>query len=197
MAKVKYRSIPTTSKYLNNAFFSQQKWTMEHVVPRSYMKKAPRFKNMVKDGHNIILYPSTLNSHRSNYQITDEGTINIRHPDTTALNVNGKKLTCDDEIMQEQWKGSLSWKNSKKRQFVPAWTYRGEIARACYYMYFMYPELHETQSVFPMTINHKIAEQWNSVYYPSMWEVQKFHIICGLQNQNPKTIKHPLTILPF
>ena len=72
---------------------------MEHVVPRSYMKKAPRFKNMVKDGHNIILYPSTLNSHRSNYQITDEGTINIRHPDTTALNVNGKKLTCDDEIM--------------------------------------------------------------------------------------------------
>lgn len=92
--RIQYRSLPTLSKYLNYAFFMDQRWTLEHVVPRSYMKHSHRFKDLVKDGHNIILYPKDLNSHRSNFKLVN--TLDMKHPKTVALDLYGKRIDCED-----------------------------------------------------------------------------------------------------
>lgn len=156
-----------------------QRWTLEHVVPRSYMKHSHRFKDLVKDGHNIILYPTNLNSHRSNFKLVN--TLDMKHPKTVALDLYGNRIECEDRRQQEEWYGRLSWKNTKLRQFIPAWPYRGEIARACQYMDNQYPELSEMGSVFPRTIDPMVAHLWIHSFPPTEWEQQKFEIIQQLQ----------------
>lgn len=183
---IRYRSLPFLSKHLNYAFFMDQKWTLEHVVPRSYMKSSYRFKKLVKDGNNIILYPSLLNSHRSNYTLTDVDQIDINHPKTVALNLYGKPISCEHMIKKEEWYGRLSWKNSESRLFVPAWPFRGEIARACQYMDNKYPELRETNAVFPRTIDPELAHNWIVAFPPTQWEKEKFAIIQQIQMMDDK-----------
>jgi hypothetical protein len=85
----------------------------------------------VKDGHNIILYPSLLNSHRSNYTLTDIDRIDVNDPKTIPLDLYGNVIENEKRLKEEEWHGRLSWKNNEKRLFVPAWPFRGEIGRAC------------------------------------------------------------------
>jgi endonuclease I len=158
---------------------------MEHVVPKSFMKHSPRFKDLVKDGHNIILYPRSLNSHRSNFTIVEA--VDPEHPKTVALDLYGNPISCPQRQKEEEWHGRLSWKNTSDRQFVPAWPFRGEIARACQYMDTMYPELHDVGAVYPRTIDPMLAHMWIKNYPMTAWERQKQAIIHQLQSLDPKS----------
>lgn len=181
---MRYRSIPTISKYLNRAFHMDQAWTMEHVVPKSFMKHSKRYKNLIKDGHNLILYPRHLNSHRSNYKLVNLNQIDLHHPKTVALDLYGNPVTKEEEKQKVEWLGQLSWKNTQHRLFVPALPYRGEIARACEYMDSTYKELNATKSVYPKTIDQETAQLWMETFQETEWELQKRLIICRLQDQN-------------
>jgi len=178
--RITYRSLRVISRNLNYAFFMDQKWSLEHVVPRSYMKHSYRFKDLIKDGHNIMLYPHSLNSHRSNYRLVEA--VDPRHPKSVALDLYGNPIHCPHRIKEEEWYGRLSWKNTEEHTFVPAWPYRGEIGRACQYMDNMYPELGEVNAVFPRTIDPMLAHKWINAFPITSWEIQKKHIINQLQD---------------
>ena len=179
-----YRSLSLLSRSLNYAFFMDQKWSLEHVVPRSYMKHSYRFKDLIRDGHNIILYPHKLNSHRNNYMIVGDDDIDKKSPDTVALDLYGNPIYCRKRLIEEEWHGRLSWKNNSQRIFVPAWPYRGEIARACQYMDNTYVELSDTGSVFPKTMDPLLAHNWIKMYPETEWELNKLILINKLQKLN-------------
>lgn len=172
-----YRSLSTISRHLNYAFFMDQKWSLEHVVPRSYMKHSYRFKDLIRDGHNIILYPHKLNSHRNNYRIVGDNDIEKTHSNTVALDLYGNRIDCPKRLIEEEWYGRLSWKNTSQRIFIPAWPFRGEIARACYYMDKTYEELRDDGSVFPKTIDPMLAYTWMDTYPETEWELNKLELI--------------------
>lgn len=179
--RIQYRSLQTLSKHLNLRFFMQQKWTMEHVVPRSFMKHSSRYKSLVKDGHNIILYPSQLNSHRSNFRIVSDMEIDPLHPKSIPLDLNGNQIQSEEEFSKEEWFGRVSWKNTEECVFSPAMIFRGEIARACLYMNATYKELEDNGSVFPNTMDPNLAVKWDHVFQMTHWERKKRLLVNQLQ----------------
>ena len=94
---MKYNPIPTSSQLLRNFYASyfktQTKYSIEHVIPQSYLKKIPKKGfQPVKDMHNLILYPIKLNIHRNNYKIVDQKELLQQPHFITYLDKYGEQL---------------------------------------------------------------------------------------------------------
>lgn len=104
--------------------------TLEHIIPQSVYKKTDKI--LSRDLHNLILYPSKLNTHRSNFKYISDLKL---YGDSKILDENGEVLKYINPIDNE-----ISIKNSKKRLFMPKDEYKGDISRAAMYFIHTYPQ---------------------------------------------------------
>ena len=149
--------------------------SMEHIVPKSFIQD----KRYVKEMHNIILLPTKLNSHRSNYKFVPEIKVN----DSKTTNSHQSILDEFGEI-SDTMTASSSIKCSRLKMFVPQEECRGMIARAVLYFLFSYQN-ESSEIIFSKVIDRKTIFEWNRDFPPSSFEVYKNKCIEKLQgNEN-------------
>ena len=115
---LKYNKIRPVFSELYGIDKSNKEFNLEHIVPQSLFNKSSTIRC---DMHNMILYPSKLNLHRSNYKFTSNPDI---FPNSKILSEEGFPLEYISPINNEN-----SIKTSKQRKFYPADKYKGTIAR--------------------------------------------------------------------
>ena len=95
------------SLYIKNQFCIENKYSMEHIFPRSFLNKED-----YNDMHNIIRTYSNINNNRSNY----------KYEDSISNDKNWIKLVDNNYV------------NHKRKLFIPNECSRGFISRALLYM---------------------------------------------------------------
>lgn len=119
--------------------------TLEHIIPQSVYKQTD--KVLSRDLHNLIFYPSKLNTHRSNFKYISDLKL---YGDSKILDENGEVLKYINPINNE-----ISIKNSKRRLFMPKDEYKGDISRAAMYFIHTYPKYRDfilSEIIDPYTI---------------------------------------------
>ncbi|KAK8863652.1 hypothetical protein M9Y10_011340 [Tritrichomonas musculus] len=141
----------------------------EHVVPQStFGKKRP----MVSDLHHLISSPNVINNARSNYQFGEF--------DYSQCNKWCNKNNCKLPVPSDDQKDQYSCVSSSN-VFMPRKQDRGEIARAVFYFYTVYPD-YKLSTVG----NVETFKLWNRLYPPSAFEIARNNAINRSQgNRNP------------
>lgn len=152
-------------------------YNIEHIVPQSLYQKDPTVK---KDMHNLILYPRSLNSHRSNYKYVSDPKI---YDESVILNQHGIKINFLKPIQKNN-----SIKNTRMRIFHPDEQYKGQIARACMYFIEVY---NWSNTIFRHVIDPYTILLWHHQYPVSNFELRKNRIIFEYQGNENKYVSHP------
>ena len=160
-------------------------YTLEHVIPQSVFKED---KNLKKDMHNLIWYPSKMNSHRSNYQYISDF---IFDENTTLLDREGNKISYNSPIDDID----ICIKKSKKKLFVPSRLYRGEISRASMYFLTTYPNYKDI--IFDNVIDPYTILTWHHQYPVTENEMNKELIVKSYQGNDNDFIKNPAIMVPI
>lgn len=179
---IKYKSY----KLVKNIMFSQiyeiepniwKDYNIEHIVPQSLYQKDSTVK---KDMHNLILYPKSLNSHRSNYKYVSDPKI---YDESVILNQYGNKVNFLKPIQKNN-----SIKNTRMRIFHPDEQYKGQIARACMYFIRVY---NWNDIIFRHVIDPYTILLWHHQYPVSNFEKKKNKIILSYQGNENKYVSNP------
>ena len=158
--------------------------TLEHIIPQSIYKKTD--KKLTCDLHNLILYPSKVNIHRSNYKYISDFKI---YEDSVILDENGNK----DKYYRPLSKG-FCIKNSKKRFFLPSDEFKGDISRAAMYFLFTYPEFRD--KILKDIIDPYTILTWHHQFPVSDFEIYKSEEIEKLQGNKNIFIDNPELLVP-
>lgn len=156
-------------------------YTLEHIVPKCYYKHE---NELFRDMHNIILYPSNMNLHRSNYKYVNEDKY---YNGLTILDNKGRIIKKKNEIID------VSIKNNKMKTFVPTKNYRGYIARSCMYFINQYPEYESI--ILNKVIDAKTILRWHCQHPVSNFEYEKNNIIKNLQGNDNIYITKPIKLI--
>ena len=158
--------------------------TLEHIIPQSMFKDN---KNISKDLHNIILYPSKVNSHRSNFKYISNSNF---YEDSKIINGNGDIIKYEDKIGDKYF-----IKSSKNKFFYPKEQYRGEISRAAVYFCYNYPNY--TNTVFNKVIDPYTILTWHHEYPTTNFEKYKSIEIEKIQGNKNIFIDNPEKVVTF
>lgn len=158
--------------------------TLEHIIPQS------TFKNnsiISKDLHNIILYPSKVNSHRSNYKYISDPTF---YEDSKILCGEGNVIKYENPIGDKYF-----IKSSRNRLFYPKEQYRGEISRAAIYFCYTYPNY--TSEIFNNVIDPYTMLFWHHEYRATNFEKYKSLEIEKIQGNKNIFVENPKEAVVF
>ena len=161
-----------------------KKVSLEHIIPQSLFKQIK--PELSRDMHNIMLYPTLLNSHRSNYRYSNELVLDDT---TTILDGSGEKYYYTGPFNHI----GICVKSNKKRYFYPRPFYRGKIARSCMYMAMTYPELRDP--IFNDVIDPFVLLTWHHEHPISEFEIRKNDAILKLQGNENIYVSNPETLL--
>lgn len=186
---MRYHPIPTSSQLLRNFyanyFKTQKKYSIEHVIPQSYMKKIPKKGfQPVKDMHNLILYPIKLNIHRNNYKIVDANVIMKEPHFITYLDKYGEQIRHVPSYIEQ-----YAMKDTIRKLFNPLDIHKGEIARVCAYMCITYPYLKAIMNKF--VFDYKTILEWNERFPPNDYEYQRNDFVLFHQKNENIFISKP------
>lgn len=176
--EIKYISRSQLKKHMKEIYnvSDKEKLTLEHVVPQSSYKET---KKINLDMHNIIMIPSKLNIHRSNYKFHNDFTLCRK---SKLLDWDGELIK--DKLIDIDYTNKISMKDSEKQIFVPRENLRGEIARSISYFIYKYPEYRTI--VFDNVIDIYTLLTWYYKYPVTDFEIYKSEIIEKIQgNRNP------------
>ena len=186
-----YHTTQVSSQLLRNFyanyFKTQTKYSIEHVIPQSYLKKIPKKGfQPVKDMHNLILYPIKLNIHRNNYKIVDQKEL-LKHPHfITYLDKYGVQLQRVPSYIEQ-----YAMKDTFRKLFHPLDIHKGEIARVCAYMCITYPYLKAIMNSF--VFDYKTLLEWNEQFPPNDYELERNDFVLFHQkNENIFITNHEL-----
>ena len=158
--------------------------TLEHIIPQSIFKDN---KNISRDLHNIILYPSKVNCHRSNYKYISNPKF---YDDSKIICGKGNIIKYDDKIGDEYF-----IKSCKRRIFYPKEQYRGEISRAAIYFCYTYPNY--TNYIFQNVIDPYTMLTWHHEYPTSNFEKYKSLEIQKIQGNENNFVNDPKQAVIF
>lgn len=146
--------------------------SVEHVVPVSiYRNKAS--PTLAYDLHNLLVLPTTLNVHRSNYTFAPAPS--EVHPEWIALDALGRSAS---------WSRAHAFKHNGLKLFCPPCWCRGIISRKAAYFRHMYPEW--SAAVEQAVLPQHLMEAWNAEYPVTEEERRINLLIRGIQrNTNP------------
>ena len=155
--------------------------TVEHVVPVSLYKHDLKCHPMVSyDLHNLLLLPSKLNVHRSNYTFANPPSPTHGHRGQwVALNALGHECT---------WAEAAAFKHNQAHLFCPPAWCRGAIARKVAYFRFMYPTW--SAAVETAVMSQGLMEEWNERYPVTLEERRVNILVKSIQrNANPFVLR--------
>ena len=158
--------------------------SLEHIIPQSLFKQIK--PEISRDMHNIMLYPTLLNSHRSNYRYSNELVLDDT---TTILDGSGEKCYYTGPFNHIE----ICLKSNKKRYYYPRPFYRGKIARSCMYMAMTYPELRDP--IFNDVIDPFVLLTWHHEHPVSGFEIRKNDAILNLQGNENIYVSKPEVLL--
>ena len=158
--------------------------SLEHIVPQSIFKNN---RNISKDLHNIIIYPSKVNSHRSNYKYTSDPNF---YEDSKIINNDGNIIKYEKKIDDKYF-----IKSNKNKIFYPKKEYRGEISRAAIYFCYTYPEYKD--EIFNKVIDPYTILSWHHEYPISNFERYKSLEIEKLQGNDNIFVSDPKKVVEF
>ncbi len=165
-------------------YIDEQENTLEHVVPQSLFGKDSKLK---RDMHNLIWYPSKINTHRSNYKYMYDLNFN---ENSILLDKEGNKILYKKPIGDTD----ISIKSNKNRLFIPNKLYRGEISRACMYFLTTYPEYKDL--ILKNVLDPYTLLTWHHEYPVTESEYNKENVIKSFQGNNNDFIKNPAILVP-
>ncbi len=168
---LKYNKIRPVFSELYGIDKNNKEFNLEHIVPQSVFNKSSTIRC---DMHNMILYPSKLNLHRSNYKFTSNPNI---FPNSKILSEEGFPLEYISPINSEN-----SIKTSKQRKFHPADKYKGTIARSIMYFVSAYPKYE--RKIFEDIISPYTLLTWHHQFPVEEFEIVKNVIIQKTQKNN-------------
>lgn len=152
--------------------------TLEHIIPQSTFKDN---KNISKDLHNIMLYPSKVNSHRSNYKYISNPNF---YEDSKLLCGEGNIIKYENSVGNKYF-----IKSSKNKLFYPKEQYRGEISRAAMYFCYTYPNY--KNEIFSKVIDPYTILTWHHEYPISNFEKYKSIEIEKIQGNKNLFVEDP------
>lgn len=158
--------------------------SLEHIVPQSIFKDN---KNISKDLHNILIYPSKVNTHRSNYKYISDPKF---YEDSKIINNNGDIVKYEN-ILND----NFFIKSNKNKVFYPKKQYRGEISRAAIYFCHTYPEYRD--EIFDKVIDPYTMLSWHHEYPISNFERYKSLEIEKLQGNINIFVNDPKKAVEF
>lgn len=170
----KYKLKDTIHNIYN--LYEKHDYTLEHVVPQSIYKND---NNKLKcDMHNILLIPSKLNIHRSNYKLHSGS---LLYENSKLLDSRGTVMS--DKITNIDFSG-MSIKDSKRKIFSPPDNIRGELSRASFYFMYQYPQYKDI--ILKHVIDPYTLMNWNYRYPIKQFERYKSKQVEAIQgNENP------------
>ncbi len=157
----------------------EKEYSLEHVIPQSLYCNEKLLK---RDLHNIILYPSKVNTHRSNYKYISDFKI---FPNSKILDNMGNEIEYTEPISDRE----IYIKTNGKKNFYPADKYRGLIARSSMYFANTYPDYQDT--IFKKIIDPYTILMWHHEYPISNFELNKNKFIYELQGNKNLYISEP------
>ena len=177
---LKYMNYNNVKSIIKKIYRNNNKdYNMEHIVPQSFFKSD---KNLKLDMHNIILYPSKMNIHRSNYKYISN---NIFYKDSKLIDGNGNCIDYLEPIKNNEY----CIKTNYKKYFVPCEKYRGQISRACMYVCNTYPKYKDV--IFEKVIDPYTILTWHHEYPVNDFEREKNSKIFEYQKNNNQYITNP------
>jgi len=157
--------------------------TLEHIIPQSIYKKD---KKLCRDLHNLILYPSKVNIHRSNFKYISDFKI---YEDSKILDGYGNICNYDKPLHD-----NFYIKNSKKKYFLPNNKFKGIISRAAMYFLYTYPKY--TNKILKDIIDPYTILTWHHQYPVSEFEIYKNYEIAKIQGNKNMFINNPQLLVP-
>lgn len=177
---IRYSMIRPLYIDLYNKIGQEKYYTLEHVVPKCYYKE---YTHLVKDMHNILLYPSNINLHRSNYKYVNEDRY---YNQLTILDNQGNIVKKKNQILD------LAIKNNKMKTFIPPNKYKGAIARSCMYFINQYPRFESV--IINKVIDPKILLLWHYAYPVTEFEMEKNEVIKSIQGNENIYVTKPIKL---
>ena len=185
-----YMPVPTNYinyKAIRNTFFNLYKikldnridYSLEHIIPQSTFKKETILK---KDMHNIILYPSRVNLHRSNYKYISDYKL---YPNSKLLNDIGNEIEYTSKISDSD----INIKTNKNKTFYPSGKYHGYIARSSMYFLSVYPSYQDI--IFNKIIDPYTILFWHCENPITNFEKEKNELVYSLQGNKNMFISEP------
>lgn len=163
----------------NNKKIFDNKYSLEHVIPRSVYKD----NNLIKrDMHNIILYPNKINNHRSNYKYISDFKL---HGNSILLDKFGNKIKYNKPLSEED----IYIKTNGRKTFMPAKKYRGYIARSAMYFLSTYPKYQDV--ILKDIIDPYTLLTWHFEYPVNNLEKEKNYMINSIQGNNNIYVSEP------
>ena len=186
---MQYHTTQVSSQLLRNFyanyFKTQTKYSIEHVIPQSYLKKIPKKGfQPVKDMHNLILYPIKLNIHRNNYKIVDRKGLLQQPHFITYLDKYGEPLSNIPTPLDQ-----YAIKDTIRKLFHPLDIHKGEIARVCAYMCITYPHLKSIMNTF--VFDYTTMLEWNEQFPPNDYEHERNDFVLFHQKNENIFISKP------
>lgn len=174
--------------------------TIEHIVPQCIYKSAPKPNRIRCDMHNFFVFPSKLNTRKSNLQYKDLDTylaarahlmqgsplsIHGLHPDGASTPLESKQswYDHDDHVMH------ILVKSSKDKIIVPPPCLRGLIARTVCYMAMVYPEY--ADAIYTRVLDPFTLLYWHQLYPVTKYEYDRGMFIEFIQGNNNPFVKYP------
>lgn len=185
----KYISYSSVRKVLYEIYHldSSCDHTIEHIVPQSKFKNC---KELKRDMHNLIFYPSKINLHRSNYKYISDFKFFEK---SILLDEEGKeiKYICPLRNASE----NICIKTAKRKYFLPSEKYRGAIARATMYFLITYPEYKD--EILKEVIDPFTILTWHHEYPVSEFEIIKNKKVLEQQGNNNIFVTHPELLVEY
>lgn len=189
--------------------------TIEHIVPQCIYKTAPKPNRVRCDMHNFFVFPSKLNTRKSNLQYKDLDTylaarahihqaqaqasghmapviLQGLHPDgASTLLGKSSALQHSDQFWQDHDDHMMHIlvKSPQDKIIVPPPCLRGLIARSVCYMAIVYPEYADaiyTQVLDPFTLLY-----WHQLYPVTKYEYDRSMFIEFIQGNSNPFVKYP------
>ncbi len=158
--------------------------TLEHIIPQSIYKKND--KKLSCDLHNLIMYPSKVNIHRSNYKYISDLKI---FDDSVILDENGNENKYYKPLSK-----NFCIKNSKRKIFLPSDKFKGDISRAAMYFLYTYPNYKDI--ILKDVIDPYTILTWHHQFPVSDFEIYKSEEIEKLQGNKNIFIDKPEILVP-
>lgn len=164
--------------------YNSKEVSLEHIVPQSIFKKIN--PEISRDMHNIIMYPSLLNSHRSNYRYVNKLVLD----DTTViLDKVGNPIPYTGPFIDSRF----CLKSNKYKTYYPRPLYRGSISRACMYIAKQYPQY--SKEVLDYLIDPYVLLTWHHQHPVSDFDKRKNDKIYELQGNYNSYIDNPQSMV--
>lgn len=183
--------------------------TIEHIVPQSIYKTAPKPNRIRCDMHNFFVFPSKLNTRKSNLQYKDFDTylaararlqqaaplmVQGLHPDgaSTPLKYVPEHYPLQDYENHEEHDDHLMHiliKSSQDKIIVPPPCLRGLIARTVCYMALVYPDY--ADAIYKQVLDPFTLLYWHQMYPVTKYEYDRTMFIEFIQGNSNPFVKYP------